>query len=276
MSQRRRRSQAVDSEDEEDAGMQDMDELVQRCVRFLLMRQKKLRPVRRTDLSKYVMEGRDAKGKVKLFNTTLEMANEELKSLFGLRLQEIHRRVRSNPSQSQRRTQTQQAPQAGGGAGLSKAYVLVTHLKDFARPKNESDWARYGFLTIVAAIIALTPECRISQQDLYRHLGKIGCTVKASKGHDEINSGNARDYLEQILPNQWYLDREKDIEGVFYKIGPRLWAELTSDELLQFIDVVYSEKGDDAKGLDDNAKRELNNKLVKEYNLAIGLDDDDE
>ncbi len=271
----RRRNRSVDEEEENMVTDEDSVELVRRCVQFLIHRNTKRRPVRRHELSKYVMQNYPGQsGRVKAFTTAFEAAIVELEKEWSMQVVEIFRKVRPTASQSQsRRSQSQTASQ---GSNYSKAYVLISTLKRNMRAQNKREWATYGFLTVITALIALTPECRISEDELYRCLKRIGVEVKCTKGHKEINDGNVKDYLEVILPQQWYLDREKDSDGHYYKIGPRVWVELDIKPLLEFIESIYNQNDKENAGLDENAKKEMRRKLEAQRRLALGEDDSED
>lgn len=280
----RRRKRGTASADEDYAngngtqtqvGDEDRNELVKRCVRFLIARNSKGRPVKRSELSKYVMDGRSRAGKAKLFTQVLGLAEEELQNVFSMKMTEVFRKVQPSASMSAR-TQTQN----GSEPNVTKAYILTSTLPADNRPVNRDDWCKLGFITTIAAIIALTPEVKIEQDDLYRALERMGAPVKESGGHEQINFGNVKEFVENTLKNQWYLEIEKDptdVNTVYYKIGARLWAELSVGDLLKFIEVVYNSNGNEDSniGLDESAKKELWHKLEVESNLSLGLEDEE-
>ena len=292
MSRRRRRTENVDSdveemerprrrnksvEEDEENGVTDEDgvELVRRCVEYLLHRNSKRRPVRRQELTKFVMLNYPSQtGRIRAFTNAFEAAMAELENEWLMRVVEVFKKSRPTTTQSQsRRSQSQTASQ---GSNYSKAYVLVSTQKRRLRPHNKREWANIGFITVVTALIALTPECRISEEELYRSLKRIGAEVKVSNGHKEINNGNVKDYIETILTTQWYLDREKDTDGFYYKIGPRVWVELDIKPLLEFIESIYNQNDEGNSGLDENSKKDLRRKLEAQRKIALGEDESDE
>lgn len=250
---------------------EDQQELVKRLIRYMVCRNAKRKPVRRADLSKYVLANHeDARSKARIFNATLEAARKDLDANFGFRIVEVYKKTRPNPTAA---SSTKQSQSQSEGAGFSKAYIIVSTLSSQARPENKRDWATFGFLTVVAAIISLTPEVRIEEDALYRSLERLGTIVKESRGHAQLNGGNVKEFIENVLVSQWYLERAKEDDAWWYKIGPRLWAELEFSDLIMFIEAVYKEGGAGSTGIDENAKKELTSKLEDAMVECLGVDE---
>lgn len=276
----RRRSQQVGSDEEmpnssgafEDLSEDDQVQLVKRLIRYMICRNAKRKPVRRADLSKYVLANHEeVRGRARLFNATFEQARLQLEQTWGMRVVEVFKKTRANPTAGSSRRQT---PSQSDSGGFSKAYVLVSTLPDVMRAENKREWPLFGFLTVVAGIIALTPEARIEEDALHRSLARLGTHVRETRGHGQLNGGNVKELLDNILVGQWYLERVKDDDGWWYKIGPRLWAELEFTDLITFIEAVYNESGTGATGIDENARKELTTKLEAVMSESLDLGDD--
>lgn len=250
----------------------EQDEIVKRLVRFMICRNTKKKPVKRADLSKYIFNDMvNVRAKHKTFQGAFNSAQQSLRNLFGVEIVEIVKQVkRSGPSQTAR-SQTQ-ASQGGGAA--NKAYILVSVLPQKARVENEKNWPSIGFLTVLASIIVLEPGCRIEQDRLYNALERIGVFVKERSGHKQLNNGNVKDLIENQLPSQWYLEREKEDRTFYYTLGPRLRAELDDDDIILFIQAVYQGGGSAEKVMDATSKKELKLRLDNARGaLGAGVED---
>lgn len=252
------------------------EELVRRVVRYMLARNARKRPVRRNDLSKFVLSSLPEGGKGRVFNAAFERGRTELEKTFGVRVVEVFRPVKSSAGSATRRTQTQTQTQAGGVAGMTKAYIVVSSLPQKLRAENRRAHPLYGLLMMIASIIALTPECRIEEGALYRALERLGIFVRENNGHKELNGGNVKELMEKTLVEQWYLDKEKDGDEMFWKIGPRLWAELDLGDIIMFVEAVYKEGGSETSGIDEVAHADLKRKMESAMGECLGVAADEE
>jgi len=78
-----------------------------------------------------------------------------------------------------------------------------------------------ALLTLISAIILLTPGCRIVEQSLYKRLAKLGVHIKDNQksSHKQINSGNIKELIEKEWCEQWYLVREKEDNMFYFVMG---------------------------------------------------------
>lgn len=248
------------------------DELVHRFIRYMLFRNARKRPVRRTDLTKAVFRGmHNLKSKQKVFAGVYQKVQTTFRSTYGMEVMEITRKIRRVNTQ---RSTTQAASSSQGGAGITKAYILVTTLPPYVRVVDAKRLGEVGFLTVIASMILLTPGCRLEEESLYRNLERIGVQVKESGGHKQLNNGNVKELLEKELPEQWYLEREKEDNSFYYTLGSRLRAEMSDENLLDFVEAVYQLGHDGSTALDETAREELKQRLVEARGQAEGDDEE--
>jgi MAGE family len=249
-------------------------------------------PVKRAELTKYVFEHATASsGRSAVFSGALKAAQASFKSILGCEMLEVVRQTRprgtaagGGGASQTRATMTQQqslpasatGTQGGGhGAPGAKAFILVSTLPQDARAEDASEFATRAFLTIIAGLILLEPACRIREDDLKRALLRAaGIDVVERNGHSQLNGGNVKDLLEKQLVSQWYLEREKEDGQFYYSLGPRLRAELDDDDLIAFIDAVFSQ-GTNVT-MDITSQKELKQKLDAARGVITQDDDDDD
>lgn len=248
------------------------DELTQRFIRIMICRNARKRPIKRADLTKHLFKDMDNLGsKQKVFTGALQRAQTNFRTVLGMEIVEMMKRTRSRPqSQSQSLSQSQ-------SSSTTKAFILVSTLPEDARALDESRVTEIALLTVIAAIIILTPGCCIVEDALYKWLSKIGIHVKdGQKEHKQLNAGNVKELVEKEWPDQWYLEREKEDNVFHFSLGPRLFKELDDKELINFIDAVYTLPGDNTITLDDVARQELQQRLDLARKPFADDDDDDE
>lgn len=238
------------------------DELEHRVVRYMLARNARKRPVKRADLTKHLFRDMaNIRSKQRVFAGVLQRVQTTFRTVYGMQVVEIERAIRRDPqTQSQRATAS---ASRSSGSGVSKAFILVTTLHNDVRIEDTKRLGEIGFLTVIASMILLTPGCRIDEESLYRSLERIGVMVKESGGHKQVNNGNVKEFLEKELPEQWYLEREKEGNATFYMLGARLRAEMSDDNLLDFVEAVYQLGRDGTTSLDETARHELKHRLVE-------------
>lgn len=250
------------------------DELTQRFIRFMLCRNSRKRPVRRTDLTKHLFRNMEnIRSKQNVFRGVMTRAKMNLRKVYGMEVVQLKRNARRMATQ--RSTMLGSASQASGTSSAVTAYILMSTLPLDMRVEDRERLAEIGFLTVVAAMILLTPGCRILEKSLYRSLERVGVFVKDSSGHKQINAGNVKELLEKEWPEQWYLDREKEDNDYFFTLGPRLRAEVDDEHLIDFIDAVYSIPGDQTSSLDETAREELKQRLQEAQCVEDDAEDGD-
>ncbi|CDF36830.1 unnamed protein product [Chondrus crispus] len=234
------------------------DELVKRVIRLMICRNAEKRPVKREELSRHMFANMaPVRSKSKVFQGTFNVAQQKLRSIFGMQMVLIQRQVKANQSASSR-TQTQLTQSGPVG---TKGYILVSVLPPELRAEERKDRAGFGFLMVVAGMILLEPGCRIEQGALYRALGRVGVHVTEKNGHRQLNGGNVKELLESTLLRQWYLEREKEDQTFYFMLGPRFRAEIGPEDLVEFVGAVYNLSDSKTGGLDETSKSELRKRL---------------
>lgn len=242
------------------------DELVKRMIRYMICRNAKKRPVKRQDLSRHIFNGMmNIRSKPSVFNGTFQQAQQIFRHVFGLEIKEIKKQVKQK-TRTAGRTQTQSQSLEDPSRAV-KGYILVSVLPKEARTMDKRRLPELGFLTTIAAMIVLSPGCRIEQESLYRVLERIGVKVIEKNGHQQLNHGNVKELLEIDLVNQWYLEREKEDTTFYYTLGPRLRAEIEDDDLLMFIAAVFKLGGAEETDLDEMSKKELQMRLDEAWGV---------
>lgn len=237
------------------------DEIISRCVRFMICRNAKKRPVKRQDLSRHMFQNMENIGrKNRSFTGAFEQAQHKLRNTFGMEVVEIRKLIKSKRTTSMTAMASQSGP-----AAPPKGYILVSSMPKDHRVEDVDGMPLLGFLTVVAAMILLEPGCRISEQDLYASLKRIGVFVREKQGHKQLNAGNVKDLLEKHLVDQWYFEREKEDETTYYTLGPRLRAEVSDDDLLAFVEAVYKLGSDPNATLDESGRKELKARLKEAW-----------
>lgn len=247
------------------------DEVVKRCIRFMLCRNVKKRPVKRADLSKYMFQNMDNIGrKNRMFTGAFEQAQQTLRNTFGMEMVELIKAVKSRRNtQSQRMTSASQSV----GSGATKGYILVSVLPQETRPESGDLLPLMGFVTVVASMILLQPGCRLEEQELHGALKRIGVHVREKQGHKQLHGGNVKEVLEKVLVEQWYLEREREDNTIYYTLGPRLRAELGDNDLIEFVNAVYKQGTDSQAMLDNNGRQELEMRLKEAWGPFTASDD---
>ena len=255
-SSQRRASQSAPTKGFSDLPEPQQDEIIARCVRYMICRNAKKRPVKRQDLSKHMFANMENIGrKNRVYAGAFEQVQHKLRNTFGMEIVEIQKIVRAKRTPSMTGTASQSA------AAPSKGYILVSCMSKDHRVEDLDGMAFLGFLTVVAAMILLEPGCRIKEEDLYASLKRIGVFVREKQGHKQLNGGNVRDLLEKQLVEQWYFEREKEDDTSYYTLGPRLRAEVSDDDLLAFVEAVYKLGSDANQTLDETGRKELQARL---------------
>lgn len=233
------------------------DELVKRMIRLMICRNATKKPVKREDLSKHIFANMgNIKSKPKVFQGTYNAAQQKLRTIFGMEMVHIQRQVKVTKTATSRTA----TPSTQSGPMGTKGYIVVSTLPQDTRAEERKGRATFGFLMVVAGMIVMEPTCRIEQDTLYRALQRLGVHVREKQGHRQLNGGNVKELLENVLVRQWYLEREKEDQTFFYTLGPRIRAEITTKNLIGFINAVY-ELTDPKNGLDETAKAELRKRV---------------
>lgn len=246
------------------------DQLVMRMIRLMVCRHAVKKPVPRTEIRKYLFTNMTGiKSRQKVFSGTFSQAQNKLRSTFGMEMLEIQKLIKQRASQSQR---TQSMSQGVGANGM-KGFILVSVLPAELRVEDKRRKGMMAFLTVVGGMILLEAGCRIKQESLYRALGKIGVYVREKGGHKQLNDGNVKELMEKILPGQWYLEREREESEWYYTLGPRFRAEIQDNDLIEFINAVYTGNGTRDGWLDETSRKELQMRLDQAYGVNQDADE---
>lgn len=232
------------------------DELVKRILRFMHFRHFRKRPVKRAELSSFVFKHvPNIRSKPRVFNGALEQARLFFRTNLGVEIKEIQKLTKRKIGGHSRSTIGTSASQGNSLGYGARGYVLTTNLPNVHRHETPELLCEIGFLTLVAALIALQPGCRIEEETLHHALARLGVYVREKQGHKQLNGGNVKDLLENKFVDMWYLEREKEDNITYFLLGPRLRAEFSDDDLLEFIHAVYKD-GPSGHGLLDETGRD--------------------
>lgn len=249
-------------------------------MRHCLARHSQLGVTRRSELSKALFPaGSAVRARQSIFAGAFKLAQADFQQTYGLELLEVSKQTRAARGGSATQTQTARATQVSGsasqaGGGGAKGYILVSILPLECRALKSEVYATRAFLGIVAALITLTPECRIEEDELDQALQRAaGAGLAESKGHTQLNGGNVHELVTKTLVSQWYLEREKEDRRWYYRMGPRLRVELSDDSLIQFITAIYNLGAEQQNEMDPTMRRELQQRL--DAARGVQLEDDD-
>lgn len=248
--------------------------LVKKLIRLMLMRNTKKKPVRRDEITKFLFDSLPAgTSKTGVFKGVMTVAKQQLRDVFGMEMVEVQKRVKNVRMGTA--TQRYMTSQSSSGGTSGKGWILRSLLSEELRAEENSKKAEMGFLMVVAGMIMLETGCRMEAEKLYKSLERVGCCVWEKGGHKQLNGGNVKELLEKKFINMWYLEREKDGDDWWYRIGDRLMKEVSDDDLVEFVNAVYC-LGGNAAQLDDVSKRELKEKLEAARGEGVGEDDEND
>ncbi|KAI0563311.1 hypothetical protein FGB62_43g119 [Gracilaria domingensis] len=234
------------------------DDVAKRISRTLMFRQHRKRPVRRAELSAVALKNLPpVRGKPRVFKLAFDTAKDMMRKTFGVEVKEIQKLTKRKTGPQSRSTAS--ASQGYGYGCGAKGYILLSKLAK--RHEVPDILCEIGFLTLIAALIALQPGCRIEEDTLHHTLSKLGVHVREKQGHKQLNNGNVKDLLENKFLDMWYLEKEKEGNVTYYMLGPRLRAELSDDDLLEFIHAVYKDGPSGHGMLDENGRNEIKARL---------------
>lgn len=251
-------------------------------MRYCLARHSVLGVTRRAEISRAMFPpGSAVRSRQSIFNGAFKMAQNDFQQTYGMELLEVAKQVKSSrggtATQTARATATQGDGTQSQGPGGTKGYILVSILPSVCRAKKSETFATRSFLGIIAALITLTPDCRIEEGDLEQALQRAcGAKLTESKGHSQLNGGNVKELVTKTFVSQWYLEREKEDRKFFYRMGPRLRAELSDDSLIQFITAIYNLGSDQQTEMDPTTRRELEQRLDAARGIQLGDHEPDE
>lgn len=246
------------------------EELVKRIIRLMIVRNMEKKPVLRQQLTAHVFKDMTNVGsKARIFKGALQRAQQKLRNGLGMDIVLVQKRFKAGGTQ---RATSMSASQSQGGGMGSKGYILISTLSDEAKSAEGLPVAEMGFVTVLACIIVLEPGCRIAEDALHKILEKMGVHVRERQGHKQLNGGNVKELLEKKLVEQWYLEKEKEDNQIFYTVGPRLRAEIKGDDLLEFINAVYMKGAGPDSVLDATAWKEVKLRMDE----AWGVEPDEE
>ncbi|XP_072051104.1 non-structural maintenance of chromosomes element 3 homolog [Amphiura filiformis] len=182
-------------------------------VQFLLIQEQKKLPVKRSDISKNVLE----KEYRACFPAILERAKVKLREAYGLELTEL---------------------QQTSGKSTKKQYILLNNISSDAQANfvdSSSEDPKVGLLFIVLGLIFMQGGV-VNEAVLWHFLGKLGIDGD-EKNHDIF--GDVKKLLTQEFTRQLYLEytRIPNSEPPVYEFrwGQRSNASVSKMRILKFI-----------------------------------------
>ncbi|TIC96106.1 hypothetical protein CH35J_008616 [Colletotrichum higginsianum] len=198
--QRRSREESHDDNESEDdavdAAVSAEDQLAKKLVRYALACEFSRTPIRRDGIKERVLgdQGR-------AFRKVFEMAQLQLRTVWGMELQELA--VREKFTMAEKRQALKSGSQAKTSSGV---FVLSTTLPATYRtpaiiapskaPSIETEASYIGFYTMIITII-LASGGELSEQKLRRHLNRLNAeaNVASEKTEDVLKRMQAQGYV---------------------------------------------------------------------------------
>eukprot|EP00871_Galdieria_phlegrea_P002513 jgi/Galph1/3262/GphlegSOOS_G1930.1 len=229
------------------------EEVISAVCRLLLAATGTYSVVRRDEIVQFT--GRNFK-----FREVLDEANRLLQDTFGFEIAELVLEAKSGKLTKQGTS----GPQSNNGrskmAAATKAYVLVNTLdigEDFVSDEEDENFAFLAALTAISVIILVSPDYRLSEESLQKAVEDLGLNQQP---FCQETSGKATFYQE--LVKMWYLRKEQWDDVTMYCLGPRIFKELSPENMLVSIERLLQLK------LDDDYKTIL----LKRWNFQSGCE----
>ncbi|GJQ13316.1 hypothetical protein GpartN1_g5107.t1 [Galdieria partita] len=192
------------------------EDVVSAVCRHMLTATGKRAVVRRDDISQYI-------GRCFKTNDILEEASARLEEVFGLKIVELFTESK-NGKASVNTSSSQAGPSRSKPASTMKVYILTNMLTTQDESNDDEECYFLGVLTVVVALLFVSPNTRLGQEKLVKSLYSLG--VHQEKAYQ---GSNGKLTILQDLVKMWYLRKEQVEDETVYTLGPRIFKELSSD-----------------------------------------------
>ncbi|KAK6224960.1 MAGE family protein [Colletotrichum tabaci] len=245
--QRRSREESHDDNESEndavDAAVSAEDQLAKKLVRYALACEFSRTPIRRDGIKERVLgdQGR-------AFRKVFEMAQLQLRTVWGMELQELA--VREKFTMAEKRQ-----GKFGGDFEASGVFVLSTTLPATYRtpaiiapskaPSIETEASYIGFYTMIITII-LASGGELSEQKLRRHLNRLNAeaNVASEKTEDVLKRMQVQGYVVRKVQKNAATQAQDGSEDITWLVGPRGLDEVGIGGAAGLVRAVYGEQAD--------------------------------
>ncbi|GJC97223.1 MAGE family protein [Colletotrichum higginsianum] len=240
--QRRSREESHDDNESEDdavdAAVSAEDQLAKKLVRYALACEFSRTPIRRDGI----------KERGRAFRKVFEMAQLQLRTVWGMELQELA--VREKFTMAEKRQ-----GKFGGDFEASGVFVLSTTLPATYRtpaiiapskaPSIETEASYIGFYTMIITII-LASGGELSEQKLRRHLNRLNAeaNVASEKTEDVLKRMQAQGYVVRKVQKNAATQAQDGSEDITWLVGPRGLEEVGIGGAAGLVRAVYGEQAD--------------------------------
>ncbi|RKU45401.1 hypothetical protein DL546_005046 [Coniochaeta pulveracea] len=272
-----RQSPASDSEDGSDNERPQLSDstrtnhrLASKLVRYALACEYSRLPIRREGIKENVFGGE----KVARFSPIFDLAQTQLRTVFGMEMVELPTKDRAHLTLDQKRkaakSQTAKSQNRTGATTRSNAYILVSVLPPELRgPKiiapskvqsSEGEASYAGFYTTLIAIITLSGG-ELSEAMFRKFLSRLNAdqTIPSMNPSNQNQPSEQTEIVLQRLIRQGYLIKgtaagEEGDEAITWHVGPRGKVEVDNEAIAGVVRAVF---GDATEGLENKLQTSL-------------------
>lgn len=202
------------------------------------------------------------------FKTILYIANEQLRTVFGMELTTLPQKEKVTVSQKRA---AQRAGTQSQASSSNTAYILTSTLPAQYRvpnilppakiPTTAAEASYVGLTTFILSLIYLSPSSSISEARLEKHLKRMNAESYA------IGGEKTETILKRMIKEGYIIRvRERDGGGeetVDFMIGPRGKAEVGERGIAGLVRKVYGKKDAEADELEKRLVRSLGDVVLQ-------------
>ncbi|KAI4205329.1 MAG: hypothetical protein LQ346_001477 [Caloplaca aetnensis] len=238
------------------------EQMVKKLVRLALASEYSRQPIRRTDITAKVL----APNTGRQFKPIFELANHQLRSIFGCEMTELPQKEKVTVSQKRAAQRTQNSLSSS-----SKSYILTSTIPAPLRtpailgppavPTSASESAYVGLYTFVLSLIYLSPGQSIPESRLEKQLKRVNAD-------NYVLSGEKTETVIKRMEKQGYIVRIRERDGggeetVDFVVGPRGKAEVAENGVAGLVRKVWGKTGAE--------KEELERRLVRSLGSGVEM-----
>ncbi|KAH8907402.1 MAGE-domain-containing protein [Coniochaeta sp. PMI_546] len=240
--------------------------LAHKLVRYAIACEYSRTPVRREAVRDKVYEGESMRN----FKVVFDLAQKQLRTIFGMQLVEQPTKDRSLLSLDQKRKAAKSQKSSGPATKAStNSWILTTILPpEFRQPKiiapskvqsSDGEAAYAAFYTTLIAIITLSGG-EVRDAKFHQFLTRLNAnsTVPSMNPNNRHQPSESTDVVLQRMIRQGYLVKQssgEDGEEVTWYVGPRGKVEVDNEAIAEVVRKVYGEAAGEA------LERQLHNSL---------------
>ncbi|GJD09273.1 hypothetical protein Gasu2_35320 [Galdieria sulphuraria] len=157
-----------------------------------------------------------------------DISHARLEEVFGLKIVELSTESK-NGKGSVNALSSQAGPSRSKSSTVNRVYILINTLTTDEEDdwKDDDECSFWGVLTVVIALLFVSPNTRLSEEKLLKSLYSLGLHQERA-----FQGSSGKFTLLQDLVKMWYLRKEQVEDEIFYTLGPRIFKELSSDGII--------------------------------------------